>query len=87
MTVSRCARHEVRPGITGWAQVNGRNSLSWPEKFGLDVWYVDNRTFMLDLRILLMTVIKVIRREGISQAGESTMKAFTGNDADIDRSA
>ncbi|WP_271400578.1 sugar transferase [Salinicoccus roseus] len=80
-------RHEVRPGITGWAQVNGRNSLSWPEKFGLDVWYVNNRTFMLDLRILLMTVIKVIRREGIIQPGESTMCAFTGNEANIDRSA
>mgnify|MGYP001271131797 CR=1 FL=1 len=80
-------RHDVRPGITGWAQVNGRNNLSWPEKFALDVWYVDNRDFMLDMKILCMTVIKVFRREGISQAGESTMSAFTGNGHDMDRSA
>jgi lipopolysaccharide/colanic/teichoic acid biosynthesis glycosyltransferase len=69
----------VRPGITGWAQVNGRNALTWPQKFELDVWYVENRSFWLDLRILWMTVMSVVRREGISAAGEATMPAFTGN--------
>jgi lipopolysaccharide/colanic/teichoic acid biosynthesis glycosyltransferase len=72
-------RHEVRPGITGWAQVNGRNSLSWEERFALDVWYVDNRSLRLDLRIMLLTVRKVIAREGISAAGEATMSKFRGS--------
>jgi len=72
-------RHEVRPGITGWAQVNGRNALSWEEKFKLDVWYVDNRTFWLDLKILLMTVKKVFVRDGISADGEATMSKFQGS--------
>ena len=72
-------RHEVRPGITGWAQVNGRNALTWQQKFELDVWYVENRSFWLDLRILWLTVRSVLRREGISAAGEATMPAFTGN--------
>ncbi len=71
-------RHEVRPGITGWAQVNGRNALTWEQKFELDVWYVDHQTFRLDLRILLMTVSKVFVREGISAKGEATMPRFTG---------
>ncbi len=71
-------RHEVRPGITGWAQVNGRNSLSWEEKFALDVWYVDNRSLWLDVKILWMTVAKVVRRDGISAAGEATMAPFEG---------
>lgn len=71
-------RHEVRPGVTGWAQVNGRNSLAWADKFRLDVWYVDNRSFMLDLRILWLTVRKVLVRDGISAAGEATMTPFTG---------
>ena len=71
-------RHEVRPGITGWAQVNGRNALSWEEKFALDVWYVDNRSFRLDLKILAMTVAKVLGRSGISAEGEATMPRFTG---------
>lgn len=71
-------RHEVRPGLTGWAQVNGRNALSWDEKFAYDIWYVDNRSFLLDLRILWMTVRKVLFREGISADGEATMQAFTG---------
>jgi lipopolysaccharide/colanic/teichoic acid biosynthesis glycosyltransferase len=66
-------RHEVRPGITGWAQINGRNALSWEEKFRLDVWYVDNRSFWLDLKILALTVKKVFVREGISAAGEATI--------------
>lgn len=72
-------RHEVRPGITGWAQVNGRNALSWEEKFNLDVWYVDNLSFMLDVKILFLTLIKVFKTEGINQPGEATMKPFTGN--------
>jgi len=72
-------RHEVRPGITGWAQVNGRNALSWDEKFALDVWYVDNRSFWLDIKILFMTVKKVLLREGISGGGEVTMSKFTGS--------
>jgi lipopolysaccharide/colanic/teichoic acid biosynthesis glycosyltransferase len=71
-------RHDVRPGITGWAQVNGRNALTWEQKFELDVWYVDHRSFWLDLRILLMTVRKVFVREGISAKGEATMPRFTG---------
>lgn len=71
-------RHEVRPGITGWAQVNGRNAISWEEKFALDVWYVDHRSFALDMRILWLTLAKVLRREGISAAGEVTMPKFTG---------
>jgi lipopolysaccharide/colanic/teichoic acid biosynthesis glycosyltransferase len=74
-------RHEVRPGITGWAQVNGRNALSWDEKFALDVWYVDNRSFWLDIKILFMTVKKVLLREGISGIGEATMSKFTGSKA------
>ena len=73
-------RHDVRPGITGWAQVNGRNSLSWQEKFKLDVWYVDNRSMLLDFKIMLMTLGKVLKREGVSHAGEETMKRFNGND-------
>lgn len=72
-------RHEVRPGITGWAQVNGRNALSWEDRFKLDVWYVDHRSLWLDLRILWLTVRKVIVREGISAEGEATMPRFTGN--------
>ncbi len=72
-------RHEVRPGITGWAQVNGRNALSWQEKFRLDVWYVDHHSLTLDLKILRMTVRKVFVREGISAAGEATMAPFTGS--------
>jgi sugar transferase EpsL len=72
-------RHEVRPGITGWAQVNGRNALSWAERFQLDVWYVDHRSFWLDMRILALTARKVLVREGISAAGEATMSKFTGS--------
>lgn len=72
-------RHEVRPGLTGWAQVKGRNSLSWGERFKLDVWYVDNRSFLLDLKIILMTIKKVVKREGISADGEVTMTKFKGD--------
>ncbi len=71
-------RHEVRPGITGWAQVNGRNAISWEEKFKLDVWYVDNQSFWLDLKILFLTIQKVFIRDGISAQGEVTMPKFTG---------
>jgi lipopolysaccharide/colanic/teichoic acid biosynthesis glycosyltransferase len=74
-------RHEVRPGLTGWAQINGRNALTWQEKFRLDVWYVDHRTFWLDLKIILLTARRVFRREGISAAGEATMPRFTGTRA------
>ena len=74
-------RHEVRPGITGWAQVNGRNALSWDEKFKLDVWYVDNQSFWLDLKILGLTFWRVLRRDGISGRGEATMSKFRGNEA------
>lgn len=73
-------RHEVRPGVTGWAQVNGRNNLSWPERFKMDVWYVDNQSFWLDLKILLMTVKKVFLREDINQSGHATAEKFKGND-------
>lgn len=72
-------RHEVRPGITGWAQVNGRNAISWEQKFEYDVWYVDHLSLWLDLRIIAQTLAKIVRREGISQAGEATMEVFTGS--------
>ena len=72
-------RHEVRPGITGWAQINGRNAISWADKFALDVWYVDHRSLWLDVRILWRTVRKVLVRDGISAAGEATMPKFTGS--------
>ena len=78
-TPEQARRHEVRPGVTGWAQVNGRNVLGWEEKFQLDVWYVDHRTLWLDIRILWLTVRKVLVREGISAAGEATMARFTGS--------
>ncbi|NSL85468.1 sugar transferase [Chitinophaga sp. Mgbs1] len=71
-------RHEVKPGITGWAQVNGRNAISWEQKFELDVWYVDHISLLLDIRILIMTVIKVFKSEGIAQAGHVTTEKFTG---------
>jgi lipopolysaccharide/colanic/teichoic acid biosynthesis glycosyltransferase len=71
-------RHEVRPGVTGWAQVNGRNALSWEEKFRLDIWYVDNRSFLLDLKIIVLTVKKVFIRDGINADGEVTVSKFTG---------
>ena len=78
-TPEQARRHEVRPGVTGWAQINGRNALSWDEKFRLDVWYVDHQSLGLDLKILMLTVRKVFVREGISAAGEATMPRFTGS--------
>ena len=78
-SLEQARRHELRPGVTGWAQVNGRNALSWEEKFRLDVWYVDNRSFWLDLKILFMTMRKVVVREGISATGDATMPKFIGS--------
>ena len=78
-SLEQARRHEVRPGITGWAQVNGRNALTWEDKFALDVWYVDNHSLWLDLKIILLTIWKVLKREGISARGEATMPRFTGS--------
>lgn len=77
-TPEQARRHEVRPGVTGWAQVNGRNAISWEDKFKLDVWYVNNRSLWLDIKILWLTVKKVLVRDGISAAGQATMSKFTG---------
>ena len=77
-SAEQARRHEVLPGVTGWAQINGRNAISWDEKFSLDVWYVDNRNLWLDLKILWFTIRKVLKREGISSAGEATMSKFEG---------
>ena len=71
-------RHEMKPGITGWAQVNGRNALSWEQKFEYDVWYVENQSLLLDIKILFMTLHKVFKRDGINQEGQATMTKFTG---------
>lgn len=79
-TPEQARRHQVRPGITGWAQINGRNTLTWEEKFAYDVWYVDHCSFGLDMKILLVTIWKVLRREGISQEGQVTMSEFMGSD-------
>jgi len=75
-TPTQLRRHEVRPGVTGWAQVNGRNTVSWEDRFQMDVWYVDNRTLWLDLRILLLTFVKVLTRSGISEPGRATIERF-----------
>lgn len=79
-SAEQARRHHVKPGITGWAQINGRNAISWEDKFKLDVWYVDNCTLWLDIKILFLTVKKVFVREGISAAGEATMSKFTGSE-------
>ena len=78
-SAEQARRHEVRPGITGWAQVNGRNAISWTKKFELDVWYVDHCSFWLDLKIIFLTIKKVFIREGISQEGQATMEFFNGH--------
>lgn len=78
-SAEQARRHDVKPGITGWAQINGRNGINWEEKFKLDTWYVDNQSFILDIKILLMTFWKVIRPEGITQAGHATMEKFRGS--------
>lgn len=75
-------RHEVLPGLTGWAQIHGRNTLTWQEKFALDVWYVDHWTFWLDVKILALTFVKVLKREGVSQPGQATAEPFRGNPPD-----
>lgn len=72
-------RHEVKPGITGWAQIRGRNAISWPDKFNLDIWYVNHQSLWLDFKILLITIGKVIKREGINQSDQTTMEEFSGN--------
>jgi lipopolysaccharide/colanic/teichoic acid biosynthesis glycosyltransferase len=77
-TPEQARRHEVKPGMTGWAQVNGRNAISWEEKFKLDIWYVDNWSLWLDVKIIAMTVLKVLKREGISQEGQATAEEFMG---------
>lgn len=84
-TPEQARRHEVKPGITGWAQINGRNAITWEEKFALDVWYVDNCSFWLDVKILFMTLVKVFTREGISAVGEATMPEFMGNLYEIEQ--
>ncbi len=78
-STEQARRHEVRPGITGWAQINGRNAISWEDKFKLDLWYVDNRSIVLDIKILFLTIKKVFVRDGITAAGEATMTKFTGS--------
>jgi lipopolysaccharide/colanic/teichoic acid biosynthesis glycosyltransferase len=78
-TPAQARRHKVMPGITGWAQVNGRNAIGWEEKFALDVWYVDNWSLVMDLRILALTLFKVLRRSGISSHGHATMPEFLGD--------
>jgi sugar transferase EpsL len=82
-TKEQSLRHNIRPGITGWAQINGRNAITWEEKFKLDVWYVNNRSFILDLKILFLTLFKVIISEGINQPGNVTMKSFNGNNSTL----
>ena len=77
-TPEQMRRHEVKPGITGWAQVNGRNAITWEQKFALDVWYVDNKSLGLDGKIILLTLWKILKREGISQPGQATMEEFMG---------
>lgn len=77
-TPEQARRHEVRPGITGWAQVNGRNNISWKRKFELDVWYIDHLSFLLDVKILFLTILKVFRREGVLKEGSATTEAFNG---------
>ncbi len=80
-TPEQARRHEVKPGITGWAQVNGRNVITWEEKFKLDVWYVDHKSFRLDLKIIFITIWKILKREGINQPGKATMEEFSGYSA------
>jgi len=77
--VEQARRHSVKPGLTGWVQVNGRNTVSWDEKFALDIWYVENQSFLLDMKIMLLTILKVLKREGIAQEGLATTEPFRGN--------
>jgi sugar transferase EpsL len=82
-TPEQARRHEVKPGITGWAQINGRNAITWEEKFKLDVWYVDHQSFHLDLKIIFLTFWKILKREGINQSGQATMEEFKGCSAGV----
>jgi sugar transferase EpsL len=82
-TPEQMRRHDVKPGITGWAQINGRNTISWEEKFALDLWYVDNNTIWLDIKIILITIWKIIKREGITQTGEATASEFFGRENQV----
>ncbi|MEY2192759.1 sugar transferase [Neobacillus sp. BF23-41] len=84
-TKEQSKRHQVKPGITGWAQINGRNAITWEEKFELDVWYVNNRSFLLDMKILFLTVYKVAVSEGINQPGQVTMESFKGSNSTVER--
>ena len=85
-TKEQAKRHNVRPGMSGWAQVNGRNAVSWEEKFIYDVWYVENQSFMLDMKIIFMTIKKLLRPQGITQKGSVTMEKFTGQSGPVDKS-
>ena len=78
-TTDQFVRHDVKPGITGWAQVNGRNKLNWSDKFKMDIWYVENKSILLDIRIILMTILKVLKSDGIDQSEDNTMERFTRN--------
>ena len=78
-STEQARRHDVKPGITGWAQINGRNAISWGEKFKLDVWYVENQSFWLDIKILFMTVVKVVKRSDVNSSNSATMEKFKGN--------
>ena len=78
-TPEQMRRHAVRPGITGWAQINGRNAISWEEKFEMDVWYVDNLSFWLDMKIIYLTLLKIVKREDINQPGQATIEPFQGS--------
>jgi sugar transferase EpsL len=84
-TPEQARRHEVKPGITGWAQVNGRNAITWEQKFRLDIWYIDNISFWIDLKIIAITMTKIIKREGISQLGQATMEEFIGSAPEQDK--
>ncbi len=84
-SIEQSRRHDVRPGLTGWAQINGRNALSWEEKFRLDLWYVEHRTFWLDLKVIALTVVKVFRRKDISAEGAATMPRFNGTRPSVPR--
>jgi lipopolysaccharide/colanic/teichoic acid biosynthesis glycosyltransferase len=77
-TPAQMRRHQVLPGITGWAQINGRNAITWEQKFALDVWYVDHQSFCLDIKIIILTIWKMLKREGINQPGQATMEEFKG---------
>jgi lipopolysaccharide/colanic/teichoic acid biosynthesis glycosyltransferase len=86
-TPEQARRHDVKPGLTGWAQVNGRNAITWEKKFEYDVWYVDHQSFRLDLKIIALTIWKILKREGISQPGNATMPEFLGEELPLNESS